>query len=154
MYGNYSASFYGVILKIVKSEDIAEEVLQDAFLKIWDKISSYDAKKGRLFTWMINVTRNLAIDKVRSKAFINQNKTNDIANNVSIEDKGYSEKNNPEFIGVKDMLDVLNPDQKNLLDLMYFQGYSQTEIAKEFGIPLGTVKTKVRSAIMKLRTLF
>ena len=154
LYDNYSSALNGIILKIVKREEIAEEVLQDAFLKFWDKISDYNKEKGKLFTWMLNITRNLAIDKIRSKDFRKSGKTDDISVNVSISDRDYSDRNNPENIGIKDLLDKLPEDQKQLIDLMYFQGYSQSEISEEFNIPLGTVKTRVRSAMQKLRGLF
>jgi RNA polymerase sigma factor (sigma-70 family) len=151
LYDSYSSSLYGVILRIVRSEDLAEEILQDCFLKIWDKIELYDAGKGKLFTWMINIARNLALDKLRSKEFKKKSKTDELSSNVSMHE---TEKIYPEHIGVKEMLDKLSPEQKELIDLMYFKGYSQSEIAEEFGIPLGTIKTRVRAAMSKLRTLF
>jgi len=154
LYEKYSAAVYGVILRIVKSEDTAEEVLQDCLLRVWDKIKDYDKNKGKLFTWMINIARNLAIDKIRSKEYKSQLKSNDIDLNVSLVDKSYDEKFKPEYIGIKEMLDNLNKDQRSLIDLMYFKGYSQSEISEEFGIPLGTVKTRVRSAMEKLRNCF
>jgi RNA polymerase sigma-70 factor (ECF subfamily) len=154
LYEKYSAAVYGVVLRIVKSEDTAEEVLQDCLLRVWHKINDYDKNKGKLFTWMINIARNLAIDKIRSKEYKSQLKSNDIDVNVSLVDKSYEERFKPEYIGVRDMLDNLNNDQRSLIDLMYFKGYSQSEISEEFGIPLGTVKTRVRSAMEKLRKLF
>src|SRR5277367_4391478 len=78
LYGHYSSALYGVVHRLIKNEDIAQEVLQDAFLKIWDKINSYDPAKGKLFTWMLNLTRNLAIDKTRSKEMSKAKKTDDI----------------------------------------------------------------------------
>ena len=82
LYDMYSASLYGVIFRIVQHDEIAEDLLQDTFVKIWNSFSSYDATKGRLFTWMINIARNIAIDKTRSKDFRNSSKTEDIENNV------------------------------------------------------------------------
>jgi RNA polymerase sigma-70 factor (ECF subfamily) len=151
LYDNYSSALYGVILRIVKTEDLAEEVMQDCFLKIWEKIEMYDDSKGKLFTWIISIARNLALDKLRSKEVSRIKKTDELSFNVS---KFEADKIDPEHIGVKDMLDKLPPEQKNLIDLMYFQGYSQSEISEEFGIPLGTIKTRVRAAMSKLRTLF
>jgi len=103
---------------------------------------------------MINVARNMAIDKIRSKDFKQGSKTDEISRNVSIPDNEYSDKHKPEYIGVREMLNVLSTEQKELLDLMYFRGYTQSEISEEFGIPLGTVKTRVRAAVNKLRGLF
>ncbi len=151
MYDHYSSALYGVILRIVRTEDLAEEVMQDCFLKIWEKIEMYDDSKGKLFTWIISIARNLSLDKLRSKEFNKTKKTDELTNNVS---SFQAENIHPEHIGVKDMLDKLPPEQKSLIDLMYFQGYSQSEISEEFGIPLGTIKTRVRAAMTKLRTLF
>lgn len=153
LYDNYSSTLNGVIFKIVRSEELAQEILQDTFLRVWDKIKDYDSSKGRLFTWMVNIARNLSIDKTRSKEFKVASKSDDLDSNVYVSDVYYSEKNNPEHIGIKSLLDQLMPEQKKVIDLMYFQGYSQSEISEEFDIPLGTVKTRVRAAIGKLRNL-
>lgn len=153
LYDNYSSTLNGVIFKILRSEDLAQEILQDTFLRVWDKIKDYDATKGRLFTWMVNIARNLSIDKTRSREFKAASKSDDLDSNVYVSDVYYSEKNNPEHIGIKALLDHLVPEQKKVIDLMYFQGYSQSEISEEFDIPLGTVKTRVRAAMGKLRNL-
>jgi RNA polymerase sigma factor (sigma-70 family) len=154
LYDNYSGAVYGIILKIVRSEDFAQELLNDCFLKIWNKISDYDASKGRLFTWILNIARNIALDKLRSKEYKAKLKTDDVSENVSISDMQYSQANNPDYIGVKEIIEKLPVEQKKLIDLMYFQGYSQSEIAEELNMPLGTVKTRVRAAMSTLRKLF
>lgn len=123
-------------------------------MKIWNKIIDYDATKGKLFTWMLNIARNSALDKLRSKEFKAKMKTDDVSENVFISDTSYAEANNPEFIGIKDMVEKLPIEQKKLIDMMYFQGYSQSEIAEELEMPLGTVKTRVRAAMSALRKLF
>ena len=154
LYDNYSGAVYGIIFKIVRSEDFAQELLNDCFLKIWNKINDYDSSKGKLFTWMLNIARNSALDKLRSKEYKVKAKTDDVSENVFISDKQYAEANNPEFIGIKDIVEKLPIDQKKLIDMMYFQGYSQSEIAEELEMPLGTVKTRVRAAMSALRKLF
>jgi RNA polymerase sigma factor (sigma-70 family) len=123
-------------------------------LKVWDKINDYDAAKGRLFTWMLNIARNLALDKLRSKEYKAKMKTDDVSENVFISDERYASANKPEFIGIKEMVEKLPAEQKKLIDLMYFQGYSQSEISEELQMPLGTVKTRVRAAMISLRQLF
>lgn len=152
LYDRYSGSLYGVIIKVVGQDTLAEEVLQDTFMKVWNKIGDYDKQKGRLFTWMLNIARNLAIDKIRSKEFSQIAKTNYGFQNVHIVDNS---KGNVEVdgIGMDKVLDQLPPEQKQLVDMMYFQGYSQSDISEELNIPLGTVKTRVRSAMIKLRQL-
>ncbi len=153
-YDRYSSAVFGIIFKIVKIEELSEEVLQDAFLKFWDRIADYNSEKGRLFTWMLNIARNMAIDKVRSKEYKGIHKTDDISNNVHLYDQGYADKNSSDYIGVKELLIHLSEDQKKVIDLMYFQGYSQSEISEEFDIPLGTVKTRAKAAMQKLREIF
>lgn len=148
----YSAALYGVVLQIVKVEEIAEDVLQEGFVKIWGSFHMYDASKGRLFTWMINICRNLAIDKIRSKQHRVSQRTDDITHPSRAEFG--SDSFNPEHIGVKEITEKLKPEQKQIIDLMYFKGMTQSEIAEEFNIPLGTVKTRARSAIKTLGKLF
>jgi RNA polymerase sigma factor (sigma-70 family) len=153
LYDHYSAALHGIILRIVRSEDIAQEVLQDAFLKIWKNMDAYDPAKGRLFTWMLNISRNLAIDKTRSKEIKREQKTDRTENIVNRVDLQYYVEYNPENIGVKELLDKLNPDQRKVVDLLYFQGYTQSEVAKEYEIPLGTIKTRLRIALKELRKI-
>lgn len=144
---------YGVISRVVQHEDVAEEVLQDVFLKIWDKIESYDAAKGRLFTWMLNIARNQAIDKTRSKEISKENKTKGIDNLVGrIDSKDFIEQK-IEGIGVQDILKGLPEEQRFVVEYLYFKGYSQSELAEEYNIPLGTVKTRLRSALKQLRLI-
>jgi RNA polymerase sigma-70 factor (ECF subfamily) len=154
LYDNYSAALYGVIFRIVQDENAAADVLQESFLKIWSHFSYYDKTKGKLFTWLVNIARNLAIDTTRSKGFKNQNKNLDVENIVIHIDAHKSTSFNPEHIGLKALLDKLRPEQRNIIDLAYFGGYTQMEIAEALKIPLGTVKTRMRMAIMELRKIF
>ncbi len=154
IYDRYSSFLYGLIYKIVHSEEIAEDVLQEAFVKIWKNIDSYDNKKAKFITWIANITRNLSIDKIRSKEYKNQLQNHDIADYVNIIEESPDIGFNPDFIGVKEMIQKLQPEQKVLIELVYFQGYTQADAAEKLGIPLGTVKTRIRSAINNLRGIF
>ena len=154
LYDMYSASLYGVIARIVIDTDTAEDVLQDTFVKIWNSFSSYSADKGRLFTWMVNIARNLSIDKIRSKDFKNQNKNQELENNVDFIDEQRNSVYKPELMGLKDLVEKLKPEQKSILDLVYFKGYTHVEAADELGVPLGTIKTRLRMAIVQLRKYF
>lgn len=154
LYDMYSSSLYGVILRIVNEETLAEDILQETFVKIWQSFASYSTEKGRLFTWMVNIARNLAIDKIRSKDFRNQVKNQDIENNVNSIDEQRNTVYKPELLGIKDMVETLRPEQKSILDLVYFKGYTHVEVADELGIPLGTVKTRLRMGILQLRKHF
>jgi len=153
LYDNYAAALNGVITRMVTEPQLAEDILQEAFIKIWNNFAQYDNTKGRLFTWMINITRNLTIDTLRSKGFKKQQKISQDENSVS----GYGDRSMSaerfDSIGLKKQLQYLKPDQRIIIDLAYFNGYTQDEISKEMSIPLGTVKTRMRSAIMELRKL-
>ena len=154
LYDMYSASLYGVISRIVIDTPTSEDVLQETFVKIWNSFSSYSSEKGRLFTWMVNIARNLAIDKIRSKDFKNQAKNHELENNVTFIDEQKNTVFKPELVGVKDLVSTLKPEQKSILDLVYFKGYTHVEAAEELGIPLGTIKTRLRMAIIELRKNF
>jgi RNA polymerase sigma factor (sigma-70 family) len=154
LYDMYSSSLFGVISRIVIDTATAEDVLQETFVKIWHSFSSYSTEKGRLFTWMVNIARNLAIDKIRSKDFKNQNKNQELENNVTSIDEQRNTIYQPELLGIKDLVQTLKPEQKSILDLVYFKGYTHVEAAEELGIPLGTIKTRLRMAIQELRKHF
>jgi RNA polymerase sigma-70 factor (ECF subfamily) len=154
LYDMYSSSLYGVISRIITETATAEDVLQETFVKIWHSFSSYSTEKGRLFTWMVNIARNLAIDKIRSKDFKNQNKNQDLENNVTFIDEQKNTVYKPELLGIKELVETLKPEQKSILDLVYFKGYTHVEAADELGVPLGTIKTRLRTAIQQLRKHF
>lgn len=153
LYDNYSKALFGVINNIVNSQEESEDVLQNTFLKIWNNFDSYDHSKGRLYTWMLNISRNMAIDCTRSKHERIKNKIQEPTDAVYHKNKLYVEDNSHDTIGLKKMVNGLKQDQQELIDLAYYQGYTQDEIAKKLGIPLGTVKTKVRQALLTLREL-
>jgi len=154
LYDMYSSSLYGVISRIVTDTASAEDVLQETFIKIWSSFASYSPEKGRLFTWMVNIARNLAIDKIRSKDYKNQNKNQELENNVTFIDEQRNTVYKPELMGIKELAESLKPDQKSVIDLVYFKGYTHVEAADELGIPLGTIKTRLRTAIQQLRKHF
>jgi RNA polymerase sigma factor (sigma-70 family) len=154
LYSMYSGALLGIISRVVVQTEVAEDVLQETFVKIWNSAGSYDHSKGRLFTWMMNVARNLSIDKLRSKDYKNANKNQDIENNVDFIDEQKKVTFNADTLGLKDLVTNLKPDFKNVLDMVYFKGYTHVEAAEELDIPLGTVKTRVRMAILELRKKF
>ena len=152
LYDHYSGALYGAILRIVRKQDIADEVLQDVFLKIWDKFDSYDSTKGKLFTWILNVARNQAIDKTRSREISKEKKTTGIDNVVNRIDRSEYLEQGIDGIGVKDILKDLPEEQRFVVEYLYFKGYTQSELADEHNIPLGTIKTRLRLAMKQLRT--
>jgi RNA polymerase sigma factor (sigma-70 family) len=122
LYDMYSASLFGVISRIITDTPVAEDVLQETFIKIWNSFSGYSAEKGRLFTWMVNIARNLAIDKIRSKDFKNQAKNHELENNVTFIDEQRNTVYKPELLGIRDLVSTLKPEQKAILELVYFKG--------------------------------
>jgi RNA polymerase sigma-70 factor, ECF subfamily len=154
LYDNYSSALYGVILKIVRSEEIAADVMQDAFVKIWKNIEGYNRSKGTLFTWILNVARNTAIDKIRSQEFQNSQKNQDLETSINFIDNQGSSQFDVDAIGIRKVVENLRPEHQQMIDLLYFQGYTQAEVSEEFNIPLGTVKTRVKAAVVQLRQYF
>ncbi|MDR6157382.1 RNA polymerase sigma factor (sigma-70 family) [Chryseobacterium sp. SLBN-27] len=153
LYDHYSGALYGVILRIVQSKDYTEEIIQDVFVKIWNSIHQYDSSKGRFYTWMINIARNTAIDYLKSKSFQNELKNQSLPDFVYNSAELSTTNNSSDFIGFNNVLESLETDKKELIDLAYYQGYTQNEISEKLKIPLGTVKTKMRNALMKLKDL-
>lgn len=152
LYDKYSSALFGVILRIVGKQEVAEEVLQDVFTKVWRNFDSYDVVKGRLFTWLINIARNSAIDATRAKGF--NIKNYELENVVNTIDAQNNTTPNIEGLDLKHLTEKLNPDYRILIDLLYFQGFTQAEAAENLKIPLGTVKTRIRAAILQLKEMF
>lgn len=152
LYDNYAGALYGVLFKMIKEPDVCEDLLQECFVKIWKNAEKYDASKAALYTWLLNITRNYAIDYIRSKRNKNQQKNQEIDNYVYALES--SQKFNPQHIGLNELVRKLPAEQQQIIQLAYFEGYTQQEISEEFDIPLGTVKSRARSALQKLKKLF
>ena len=152
LYNSYSGALYNIIHKIVKDDERASDVLQDAFVKIWKNIANYSPEKGRLFTWMLNIVRNTAIDAFRSDN--NRPGFDDIESSLSRVEQTANYQPSIQTIDVRNIVEKLKPDRKLLIDLVYFQGYTQEEAAEELKIPLGTAKTRLRTAVQDLKMFF
>lgn len=153
LYDNYSAALYGVVNSIVTDKENANDVLQNVFVNIWRRIESYDPAKGRLFTWMLNIARNAAIDEVRSKSFRDSQKNQSLPENVDVNIGGTVPGPVYRDVGLRKLLSKLKSEWRVLVDLSYFQGFTHEEISKALNIPLGTVKTRIRSALIELRNM-
>lgn len=151
LYNLYSQSLYGIIYNIIREEKVSEEVLQDVFLKIWNNASSYDPAKGRFFTWILNIARNASIDRLRSKDFKNRKENLRSENFADILEAQSNAVGKIDAIGLQKYLDKIGPVCKRLIDLLFFKGFTQKESAEELDIPLGTVKSRNRVCIDKLR---
>lgn len=151
LYDMYSGALYGLILKIVLDEEIAQDVLQDSFVKIWKNCQSYAQEKGSFYTWMLNICRNTAIDSIRKSKKERENKIQKEADNVSSLNH---ESININTIGLMELIDKLPEEQRIVIDYLYFRGYTQQELSDELNIPLGTVKTRARNAVIELKDHF
>lgn len=153
LYDDFSASLYGIVLRVLRGDEgFAQEALQDTFVKIWNNASGYDPSKGRPFTWMVNIARNTAIDRLRSSDMKKARAIHSLDGHVY---HLATEATQDQLDGA-DMVKVLNglkPEHRELIDMAYYQGYSQQEIADRTKIPLGTVKSRTRAALTELRTL-
>lgn len=153
LYMRYSANLMGVIVKIVNQIETAEDLLQEVFIKVRRNFHLYDEAKAKLFTWLLNIARNTAIDHLRLKSS-RQDKANMVLEDAGYLLRGYTSAMNTDTIGVKKLIDSLPLRHRLLVDLCYFKGYSHTEIAEYLEMPLGSVKTTIRQAILRLRVIY
>lgn len=157
LYDNYSIALYRILFKFVKRTEVADDLLQDTFVKIWKNIDQFDHTRGTLFTWMLNVARNIAQDYLKSSTCKQQ------LQNVSI-DLSLSHKhpfgNNNSLINNLDFKDfkskALQIDQKyaEIIDMIFFCGFTQNQTAEILNLPLGTVKTRARKGLSMLKNLY
>ena len=153
LYGMYSDSIHGVVYNIVRDTAIADEIMQDVFIKAWQKSETYSSKKGRFFTWILNIARNTAIDKVRSKTYKESRSnfdTDNFYNSISSNDCLDKQTNS---IGINKYVSKLSPKGLKVVNLIYFKGFTQKQTSEHLNIPLGTVKTRNRNCINKLRAM-
>jgi len=148
----YGSALLGLIFKIVGSKEVAEEILQDTAIKAWKNADKYDASKGRLFTWLLNIARNTAIDKVRTQKF-QRNRTSKPLDKAVSNDVAFSEEMQIKDVGLHQQINRLEEKYRQIIDLLYLQGYTQQEVTDTLDIPLGTVKSRVRIAIRELRKI-
>lgn len=153
LYDNYASALYSIVLQIVSDGELANDVLQEVFVNIWRRIEQYDPGKGRLFTWMMNIARNASIDTLRSRGYQNSRKNQSIQDNVDTIQGTDVIQPGVDTIGLRKVLEKLKDEQRVLIELAYFKGYTHEEIAELEKIPLGTVKTRIRNALIQLRGL-
>lgn len=151
LYKQYSGALYGVVRKVIADEQTAQDVLQEAFVKIWNNIDKFEPAKGRLYTWMLNLTRNTAIDKLRSKGEIMKGKIHTGEDIVYNQENDLSTEQQTDAIGLRKVVADLKPEYQSIVELAYFKGFTLNEISKSTDVPLGTVKTRMRKAMSLLR---
>jgi RNA polymerase sigma-70 factor (ECF subfamily) len=151
IYENYSSSLLGVITKITQNDAIAEDALQESFIKIWKNARKYDANKAKLFTWLYRIARNTAIDKLRSHN-ITFNKEIQIAdsNVYKLSTSGL----NQDTLDLEKHMDTLDSKYQIVLKALFFEGMTQQEASEELSIPLGTVKSRLKIGLRELKKIY
>jgi RNA polymerase sigma-70 factor (ECF subfamily) len=153
--GKYGETLFGVLLRMTGERELAEDLLQDSMVKVWKNASSYNAERGRLFTWLIGIARNTAIDYLRVQKNQQQRQSVSLDSPVyserigSLADEGYASIDS----GLAETIQKLDDKYRQIIDLLYLQGYTQQQATDILGIPLGTVKTRAQAAIRELRKL-
>ena len=150
IYDHYAGSLYGVLLNMLKDEDAAREVLQESMIKFWKNSQKYDASKAKLFTWLMRITRNTAIDYLRSQKTRTdheiQKASSDVHKNVV--------HIRPEHMDVAKHLNSLEHKYREVVYALFYLGMTQQEVSDHFNIPLGTVKTRLKIGLRELRKIF
>jgi RNA polymerase sigma-70 factor (ECF subfamily) len=158
LYDRYANILYATAMKFLKEDADAQDVVQDVFIQIWDKAKLYDPSKGKPLTWALTLTRNRSIDRIRS-----------IQRRTRLRDDFEKETVVDESAGVREALSGvdaseksqilrdavarLSPEQRKVVELAFFGGFTQSEIAERLGEPLGTVKARARRGLMKLKEI-
>ncbi|WP_298516326.1 sigma-70 family RNA polymerase sigma factor [uncultured Kordia sp.] len=148
LYDKYSGAIYGVILRMCRNEEAAQEILQETFMKAWDKSHLYDASKGKFYTWLYRIARNTTLNFLRKDEKLIQ--TEDLS---VYKDEG-EEEGETSYVELKGALAKLDAHHQKALKLLYFNGLTHREAHEEMGVPLGTFKSYVRQAILKLRDVY
>ena len=153
IYDRYRLILFGLILRILHDRQEAEDVLQETFLQVWRRAADFDATRGRVFTWLVTIARSRALDRLRalgSRARTTEEVVAHSANDQAGDAAEEAVKSEQREI-VRQALEELPEEQRRTLFLAYFEGLTQSEIAARLGDPLGTVKTRMRAGLMKLR---
>lgn len=149
LYDLYAGPLYGVISRIVEDKELANDALQDSFVKVWKNFDKYDENKAQLFTWMYRIARNTALDYQKEIVKYRSSEIQKVENDVS-----YSSMINVESIDIEPQIDNLPEKYRSVLYALFFKGYSQREWSKESGLPLGTIKTRLRIGLRELRKVY
>lgn len=151
LYENYSDSLYGVILKVTNNEEIAQDALQETFIKVWKNAHKYDSKKAKLFTWLYRIARNTAIDKLRSF-------NNRFHKEVQIDKSDVyilpTSNINQDVLDIKEHLGKLDEKYQIVIKALFFEGMTQQEASEELDMPLGTVKSRLKIGLRELRKIY
>lgn len=155
LYDRYGRRVFGMSVRVLNDAVRSEEVTQDVFVRVWRRAQTYTPSKGKFTTWLFRIAHNRTIDELRKIRRDKSRNSDDIADHYDLESPSISPPDaavaNSEYEQVRVALSVLPAAQRQVVELSYFKGYTQSEIAEETGQPLGTVKTRMRLALKKLR---
>ena len=153
LYDRYGRVAYSLVFRIVRDTGIAEDLVQETFLRVWNRAQAFDGQRGALGAWLLAVARNRAIDYLRSSSGRMRNalELEEAEQPAAFVDLEKDVLNSDQARRLRDAMKKLNDNQRSVIELAYFEGLSQTEMAERMGQPLGTVKTWVRTALRNLR---
>lgn len=156
LYDRFSGVLFSIAYGVLNNREAAEDVLQDAFLMIWEKAPLYDSTRGKPLTWAITLTRNKAIDRLRGLQ--RRRRLYDEAERESLTDAQFDDRDSLSAVidtergsFVREALQHLSPDQREAIELTFFQSLTQGEVAARLDQPLGTIKARIRRGMMRLR---
>ena len=154
LYDQYRLILFGLLMRILNNREEAEDVLQETFLQVWRRAGDFDEQRGRPFTWLVTLARSRGIDRLRTLAARDRAAVASARDEAEVISDAAGDAFRSEQRGVvASALDQLPDEQKQTLLLAYFDGLTQSEIAARLNAPLGTVKTRMRTGMMKLREL-
>jgi RNA polymerase sigma-70 factor (ECF subfamily) len=154
LYDRYKSILFSLVLRILHSQAEAEDILQEVFIQVWKKAADFDEERGRAFTWLVTLARSRAIDRLRQLS--SRERTAMEASRATVEewaDAAEDAIKSEQSAAIRRALTELPEEQRRTLLLAYFEGLTQTEIAARLKTPLGTVKTRMRSGMIKLRKI-
>ncbi len=156
LYDRFAGVLFSVANRVLNNQEAAEDVLQDVFIQIWEKAPLYDPLRGKPLTWAVTLTRNKSIDRLRSTQ--RRNRLRDEVEKESLTFEQFDDKSSVDAVDamekgamVRAAIAKLSPDQRQAIELAFFSGLTQTEIAERLGEPLGTIKARIRRGMMKLK---
>lgn len=152
LYQAYGGVVYGLAMRVLQNPGLAEEVTQDIFLKLWQQPERWNPALGQFSSWLLTITRNAAIDRLRKERHTNTH----LVEHIDLVAHPHSQQDNHWVDGqlLTQLLQELPPEQRRLIELAFFHGYTHSELAAKLQLPLGTVKTRLRSGLQKLRSLW
>jgi RNA polymerase sigma factor (sigma-70 family) len=151
LYKKYSGALYSVNLNILGDETSAGEVLQEVFINSWRSIDVFDEHKCTLFTWLLNSSRHLALETLKSKSYAENRKSDELRESIQLHSNSKSAAVKMDEVGLKKVFFRLKGEHRIFIDLFYFQGYTLDEISVIEEMPLSTVKSGIRMALIQLR---